>query len=78
MSAERLGSNVISSAVKDSNLNLNEIDEAIMGQVLTGGAGQNPARQAAIRSGISIEKPAYIVNKVCGSELDQLHLVFRV
>ena len=77
VSAERLGSNVISSAVKDSNLNLNEIDEVIMGQVLTGGAGQNPARQAAIRSGISIEKPAYIVNKVCGSGIRSIASGFQ-
>ena len=38
-----------------------------MGQVLTGGTGQNPARQAAMHSGIPKEKPAYIVNQVCGS-----------
>ena len=38
-----------------------------MGQVLTGGTGQNPARQAAIKSGVPKEKPAYIVNQVCGS-----------
>ena len=38
-----------------------------MGQVLTGGAGQNPARQAAIKSGIPKERPAYVVNQVCGS-----------
>ena len=40
-----------------------------MGQVLTGGLGQNPARQAAMKSGIPKEKPAYIVNQVCGSGL---------
>ena len=62
-----LGSNVIVEAIKKSNLNTNEIDEVIFGQVLTGGAGQNPARQASIRSGIPKEKPAYIVNQVCGS-----------
>ena len=62
-----LGSNVIAEAIKKSNLNTNEIDEVIFGQVLTGGAGQNPARQASIRSGIPKEKPAYIVNQVCGS-----------
>ena len=38
-----------------------------MGQVLTGGTGQNPARQAAIKSGVPKETPAYIVNQVCGS-----------
>ena len=40
-----------------------------MGQVLTGGAGQNPARQAAINAGLPIEKTAYIINQVCGSGL---------
>jgi len=48
---------------------LNEVDELIMGQVLTAAAGQNPARQAAIQAGLPIEKPAYIVNQVCGSGL---------
>jgi acetyl-CoA C-acetyltransferase len=64
---EELGSAVLSEAIKKSKLNSDEIDEIIMGQVLTGGAGQNPARQASIRSGIPEEKPAYIVNQVCGS-----------
>ena len=65
--ADDLGSNVISNALKKSKLNQMDIDEIIMGQVLTGGAGQNPARQAAIKSGVPKEKPAYIVNQVCGS-----------
>ena len=51
-SAEILGSAVIAEAVKISKLKNEDIDETIMGQVLTGGTGQNPARQAAIRSGI--------------------------
>ena len=67
VSADDLGSKVISSVVRDSKLSNNDIDEIIMGQVLTGGSGQNPARQAAIKSGIPKEKPAYIVNQVCGS-----------
>ena len=67
ISAEKLGSVVISNAVKNSKLSINDVDEVIMGQVLTGGAGQNPARQAAIKSGIPKEKPAYVVNQVCGS-----------
>ncbi|MDB2353666.1 acetyl-CoA C-acetyltransferase [Candidatus Pelagibacter bacterium] len=67
ISAEDLGSAVVSRVVKDSNLSGNEIDEVILGQVLTGGSGQNPARQTAIKSGIPKEKPAYIVNQVCGS-----------
>ena len=64
-----LGSTVISESIKRSKIKKDEVDEIIMGQVLTGGAGQNPARQAAIKSGIPIEKPAYIVNQVCGSGL---------
>ncbi len=62
-----LGSIVISEAIKKSKIQNSEIDEIIMGQVLTGGTGQNPARQAAMKSGIPKEKPAYIVNQVCGS-----------
>ncbi len=62
-----LGSTVISEAIKRSKIKKEEVDEVIMGQVLTGGTGQNPARQAAMRSGIPKEKPAYIVNQVCGS-----------
>ena len=68
-SADDLGSAVISKTIFNSNLKNEHIDEVIMGQVLTGGSGQNPARQAAIKSGIPVEKPAYIVNQVCGSGL---------
>ncbi len=67
ISADELGSHVILNAYKDSKLKVDEIDEVIMGQVLTGGAGQNPARQASIKAGIPKEKPAYVVNQVCGS-----------
>ena len=69
INADKLGASVISDAINKSKLKLNDVDEIIMGQVLTGGAGQNPARQAAINAGISIEKPAYIINQVCGSGL---------
>ena len=65
--AEDLGSAVISSAIKSSNISNKDIDEVVMGQVLTSGSGQNPARQASIKSGIPKEKPAYVVNQVCGS-----------
>ena len=65
--AEDLGSAVISSAIVKSKLKTNDLDEIIMGQVLTGGSGQNPARQAAMKSGVPKEKPAYVVNQVCGS-----------
>ncbi len=69
MQAHELGSIVIKKVIKKSNLKFNEIDEIIMGQVLTGGAGQNPARQAAINAGLPSEKTAYIINQVCGSGL---------
>ena len=69
LSGNDLGSSVISSSIKRSNLKKDEIDEVIMGQVLTGGTGQNPARQAAMKSGIPKETPAYLVNQVCGSGL---------
>jgi acetyl-CoA C-acetyltransferase len=62
-----LGSAVISEIIKKSKLKKDDIDEVIIGQVLTAGTGQNPARQAAIKSGIPKEKPAYVVNQVCGS-----------
>ena len=65
--AFELGAAVISSILQNSNTKKEEIDEIVLGQVLTGGLGQNPARQAAIKSGIPKEKPAYIVNQVCGS-----------
>ena len=67
--SEDLGSAVISNEINKSKLKSENVDEVIMGQVLTGGAGQNPARQAAMKSGIPKEKPAYIVNQVCGSGL---------
>ena len=62
-----LGASVIKELLLKSKINNEEIDEVILGQVLTAGLGQNPARQAAIKSGIPKEKPAYIVNQVCGS-----------
>jgi acetyl-CoA C-acetyltransferase len=67
--SHELGSIVIKEVLKRSKFNKDEIDEVIMGQVLTAGAGQNPARQAAINAGIPISKPAHIVNQVCGSGL---------
>ena len=69
MKANKLGSVVIKEAIKKSKLELNEIDELIMGQVLTAGTGQNPARQAAIQAGLPVEKTAHLINQVCGSGL---------
>ena len=69
MQAHELGSFVAKDVLKKSNLQSDDIDELIMGQVLTGGAGQNPARQAAINIGLPVEKTAYVINQVCGSGL---------
>ena len=65
----KLGSTAISSAIKRSNLKPSDVNEVIMGQVLTGGTGQNPARQASMDSGMPKETPSYVVNQVCGSGL---------
>ena len=72
-----LGSKVIGASIHKSKLKNDEIDEVIIGQVLTSGLGQNPARQAAIKSGIPIEKPAYVVNQVCGSGIRSIASGFQ-
>jgi acetyl-CoA C-acetyltransferase len=69
LSADKLGALSIKEAIQKSKLNADDIDEVIMGHVLTSGSGQNPARQASIHAGIPISKPAHIVNQVCGSGL---------
>jgi acetyl-CoA C-acetyltransferase len=69
MRADQLGSIVINEVLKKSKFDKEEIDEVIMGQVLTAGGGQNPARQAAINAGLPVSKPAHIINQVCGSGL---------
>ena len=67
ISGDELGSTVIKETIQKSKIKPEDVDEVILGQVLTGGTGQNPARQAAMKSGIPKEKPAYVVNQVCGS-----------
>ncbi|WP_137820399.1 acetyl-CoA C-acetyltransferase [Pseudomonas sp. 2FG] len=69
-----LGAAVIRSLLEQTGLNGTEVDEVILGQVLTAGAGQNPARQAAIKAGLPHAVPALTLNKVCGSGLKALHL----
>jgi len=69
MQAHDLGALTTKAAMQKSNLNPNDVDELIMGQVLTAATGQNPARQAAIQAGIPTEKTAYVINQVCGSGL---------
>ena len=77
MRADQLGSIVIKEVLRRCKINENEIDEVIMGQVLTAGNGQNPARQAAINAGIPILKPAHIINQVCGSGLRAVISAFQ-
>ena len=72
--AKTLGAKVIANLLERTSLQANQIDEVILGQVLTAGSGQNPARQTAIEAGLSIEVPAMTINKVCGSGLKAVHL----
>ena len=69
-----LGAAVIRQLLTQTGLDPAQVDEVIMGQVLTAGAGQNPARQASIKAGLPFAVPAMTLNKVCGSGLKALHL----
>ena len=77
MQAHDLGSIVVKECIKRSKLNSNEVDELIMGQVLTGAAGQNPARQAGMLAGMPVEKTAYTINQVCGSGLRSIVAAYQ-
>ncbi|WP_409295226.1 acetyl-CoA C-acetyltransferase [Pseudomonas sp. KCJK8670] len=72
--AVELGAAVIKHLLEQTRLDPAQVDEVILGQVLTAGAGQNPARQAAIKAGLPYSVPALTLNKVCGSGLKALHL----
>ena len=74
LSAPQLGALVVREAVKRANLDPNRVDECIMGNVVSAGLGQNPARQAAIFGGLSPEVGAMTINKVCGSGLKAVAL----
>ena len=67
--AADLGAHVISTLLERTKVDAADVSEVIMGQVLTAGVGQNPARQAAIKAGIAQEATAYTINQVCGSGL---------
>ncbi|MDX1519791.1 MAG: acetyl-CoA C-acetyltransferase, partial [Gammaproteobacteria bacterium] len=67
--AHSLGARVISSLLEQTGIKPEQVDEVILGQVLTAGAGQNPARQAAIAAGLPHSVPCMTINKVCGSGL---------
>lgn len=72
--APRLGATAIAAALKEAKVQAADIDECIMGQVLTAGAGQAPARQAAIFAGLPNSVPCMTINKVCGSGLKSVML----
>ncbi|MEZ5648783.1 MAG: acetyl-CoA C-acetyltransferase [Alphaproteobacteria bacterium] len=77
VNAHILGTTVIREALTRGKVAVDEVDEVVMGQVLTAGEGQNPARQAAVAAGIPVEKTAYGVNQVCGSGLRAVALGFQ-
>ncbi|MBM7610668.1 acetyl-CoA C-acetyltransferase [Lysinibacillus composti] len=72
--ATKLGAIVIKDALKRAGIDGSHVDEVIMGNVLSAGLGQNPARQATLEAGLSYEIPAMTINKVCGSGLKAIHL----
>ena len=76
-SAPELGSTIINSLVSDSGISKELVDEVIMGQVLTGGSGQNPARQASMLSNLPENTSALTVNQVCGSGLRSVAIAYQ-
>jgi acetyl-CoA C-acetyltransferase len=73
----QLGASVIKGLLDRTGVNPGQVDEVILGQVLTAGSGQNPARQASIAAGIPVETPALTINKVCGSGLKAVQLAMQ-
>ena len=67
--ADALGTSVLKAVVARAGIDPSEVSETILGQVLTAGQGQNPARQAHINAGLPIESAAWSINQVCGSGL---------
>ena len=75
--AHELGAIVIKEALQRAGVEPARVSEVIMGQILTAGQGQNPARQASIKAGVPVESPAWIVNQLCGSGLRSVALGYR-
>jgi acetyl-CoA C-acetyltransferase len=73
----QLGEITIREALRRARVDAAEVSEVVFGQVLTAGAGQNPARQAAVAAGIPMERTAYVINQVCGSGLRTVALGFQ-
>jgi acetyl-CoA C-acetyltransferase len=77
VTAQYLGEIAIREALKRAGVDPSEVSEVVLGQVLSAGAGQNPARQAAVNAGIPVEKTAYGINQLCGSGLRTVALGFQ-
>ncbi len=75
--AHDLGQIAIEEAMRRASVDAHEVDEVVMGQILAAGAGQNPARQAAVNAGIPVERTAYGVNQLCGSGLRTVALGYQ-
>ena len=78
IAASDLGALVIKDILASTGVSPDQVDEVLLGQVLTAGVGQNPARQAAIKGGLPDSVPAMTINKVCGSGLKALHLATQL
>lgn len=77
LSADQLGSAVIKALLAETGVAADQVNEVVLGQVLTAGCGQNPARQASINAGIPASVPAMTINKVCGSGLKAVHMAVQ-
>jgi acetyl-CoA C-acetyltransferase len=75
--AHELGAIAIRAALEDAGLDAKDVDEVILGQVLQAGAGQGPARQAAVNAGVPVESPAWSLNQLCGSGLRAIALGYQ-
>ena len=75
--ADQLGTAVLKALLEDTGVAADQINEVVLGQVLTAGCGQNPARQSSINAGIPASVPAMTINKVCGSGLKAVHMAVQ-
>ncbi|AOY90035.1 acetyl-CoA acetyltransferase [Marinobacter salinus] len=77
LSADQLGTAVIKAILEETGVAGNQVNEVVLGQVLTAGCGQNPARQSSINAGLPASVPAMTINKVCGSGLKAVHMAVQ-
>ena len=77
VAASDLGATAIQAALGRAGVDPAEVDEVILGQVLQAGAGQGPARQAAVKAGVRLEAPAWSLNQICGSGLRSVALAYQ-